>query len=338
MNNKNQIAPVFISVFDRFSHFKKCIESLQKNKEAELTTLYISSDGPTNQDSLERIDLIREYLKYLKGFKKVNLFLAKENTGGEILIKTSNAIRGDCKQYIYSEDDNIFSPYFLSYMNEGLNIYREHKDIYAVCGYMYPGYRAERNEQIFLKCLAAWGIGYWTDKDIPNSFDEAIFANEIFDDEHFFRKINQSLPVMGPMLRLIADRKLKAGDVTRSALLFKRRQVCIFPPVSLVRNIGHDGSGKHCGENRKYAQQPIFLEKVIFNPFKTCKPTMGDKFWLFQYFGGCIASWRGEFILKERESLGGIAKITYRYMQACLAIMLRIRNIARRFRRLPFYD
>ncbi len=32
----------------------------------------------------------------------------------------------------------------------------------------------------------------------------------------------------------------------------------VFPVISRVRNMGHDGSGLHCGKNKLYENQPIY--------------------------------------------------------------------------------
>lgn len=338
MNKSLFISPIHISVYDRPHHFFQCIESLLKNPEAQATTVYVSSDGPRDEESADKVKSVRDYISSISGFKKIYLFAPKENTNGEVLIRVSDAIRSDSKQYIFSEDDNIFSSHFLSYMNESLDIYRGYDDIFAVCGYMFPGFPFRGNEQIFLRCFAGWGVGYWSEKNLKNTFDDKGFASNILNDRELFTRIISGLPVMGPMLRLIAEGKIQAGDITRTALLFRKNQVCVYPPSSLVKNIGNDGSGKHCGIKKNYANQSVYSEKVQFNLQKSRTPVNRNNQWLFKYFGGAIARRRSELILLEWHSDNKILKFILRTAQVGMALVLRLRNCIRKIFNLPLYD
>ena len=70
--------------------------------------------------------------------------------------------------YITSEDDNVFSPNFLEYMNTCLEKYKYDSDIVAVCGYSYPIDWDVSDGATVLKQqinVSVWGAGMWKAKD-----------------------------------------------------------------------------------------------------------------------------------------------------------------------------
>ena len=289
-------APIWVMVFDRPKHFRSCIESLAKNQDARDTALYISSDGPRDALSATRVAEVREYIKSITGFKKIISFTPRVNTNSEIKMAVYDEVRTNHRRYIITEDDNVFSPFSLNFFNEALDIYDKNEQVIAVSGYMYPGYPAKRNEQIFLQCVASWGFALWRDKDVALSFDEKQIAKEVFADKNLFKKINQSLPHMPPMIKAIAEGHIRAADVIRSVLAVKHEQYSVYPSFSLVRNIGHDGSGEHCGVNDIYAVQEISSKQIIFNRHKPIEMSRFDRLWVTHFFGGRFAQIYGWLI------------------------------------------
>ena len=56
-------APIIIPTLNRHEHLKKCIESLQKNKLAKQTELFISVDFPPNEKYKVGYEKVVEYLQ-----------------------------------------------------------------------------------------------------------------------------------------------------------------------------------------------------------------------------------------------------------------------------------
>ena len=117
--------PVVIPTLCRYEHFKECVVSLSKNIYASETELVIGLDYPPSEKYFEGYSHIKEYLSEIKGFKKVTIFENTKNLGSS---KNSEQLityaLDNYDAYIYSEDDNIFSPFFLQFMNESLEKYR----------------------------------------------------------------------------------------------------------------------------------------------------------------------------------------------------------------------
>lgn len=48
------------------------------------------------------------------------------------------------------------------------------------------------------------------------------------------------------------EKKINTWAIFWYAIIFKQNGLCLNPTQTLVENVGHDGSGVHCGENESY--------------------------------------------------------------------------------------
>ena len=128
--------PVVIPTLNRYEHLKRCIGSLAKNTGAEETELIVGLDYPPSEKYQEGYAKIKEYLPSVKGFKNVIILEADKNLGA---VENSKKIRRYAQYlgyeaYIYTEDDNEFSPNFLEYINWALVTFKNDKSINSICG------------------------------------------------------------------------------------------------------------------------------------------------------------------------------------------------------------
>ena len=77
------LAPVLITVFDRYDKLKQLVDSLLNCGEAKYTELYISSDYSDNYQDQFKIDKIRKLINSIVGFKKVHKIFHSYNIGQE---------------------------------------------------------------------------------------------------------------------------------------------------------------------------------------------------------------------------------------------------------------
>src|ERR1700733_3957738 len=134
-----KIAPIVLFVHNRLETVKKTIESLQMNTLAKESELYIFSDGPKNPDDKIQVDLVREYLKTIRGFKNITIDESPKNSGLAIsIIHGVTEIVEKFNKVIVLEDDLITSPYFLQFMNDGLNIYENDEKVMTINGHVPP--------------------------------------------------------------------------------------------------------------------------------------------------------------------------------------------------------
>lgn len=132
-------APIALFVYNRIWHTKQTIESLQRNEMAEANELFVFSDGPKFGNDREKVSDVREYCKTITGFKRVTLIERQQNLGLAQSIITGVAEIVNCYgRIIVLEDDMISSPYFLRFMNEALEFYKDEEKVISIHGYIYP--------------------------------------------------------------------------------------------------------------------------------------------------------------------------------------------------------
>lgn len=285
-------APILISVYDRFKHFKKCIESLKKNINAKNTILYIASDGPKCKKSKLKVSQVRDYIKSINGFKKINFFSTKENSNKKIVFETRDKMVSDFDRYICTEDDNIFSPFFIDFMNKCLNIYADDPNISAICGYNLPNFPySNKNELVALKLFSAYGYGTWRDKDLTynlsHKFKGQLFAKKTLTNKKLFLKINERIPNVIPLLEsMLVNTKFLPRDVINTVLLIKKNKVCVFPSYSLVRNIGNDGSGENNSTDFRIKKQKLLLKNLISYNLNYLDKSTIHTLWIKNFLGG----------------------------------------------------
>lgn len=56
------LAPIVLFVYNRPGHTKQTVEALQKNELAGESELYIYSDAPKNENAVEKVNEVREYI------------------------------------------------------------------------------------------------------------------------------------------------------------------------------------------------------------------------------------------------------------------------------------
>ena len=251
----NIYAPVIIPTLNRYPHFKRCLESLELCTGAEYTEVYVGLDYPPSEKYIVGWKKIDDYLKEKEKnnkFKRLMVFRRTHNCG--VGVKGSNGsmlveeMSRTYDRYIFSEDDNEFSPNFLEYMNKGLCKFKDNPNIYAICGYNYPvNMSIYEQDYYFSHEFAAWGYGCWFKKqkevfDIIQSPDYIIQLYRRYSLRCYFKN---NLKLMSLATRL-GDGFL--GDVYLTSYLHSRNMFTVFPKISKVRNWGHDGSGVNCGK------------------------------------------------------------------------------------------
>lgn len=153
-------APVILFVYNRPEHTKKVLGALEENELSSQTEVFIFSDGPKENaasDTIEKISRVRQLIREKYNFKSTIVVESKINKGlSRSVIDGVNQILSEYESVIVLEDDHITSPYFLSYMNDALEIYKNNSDVACVSGYIYP-VKGKLPETFFLKGADCWG-------------------------------------------------------------------------------------------------------------------------------------------------------------------------------------
>jgi hypothetical protein len=252
----NQLAPIVLFVYNRPDHTKRSIEALIKNELASESDLVIYSDEAKSQDVRKDVYEVRKYLDTIQGFKKVTIIKRVKNWGlANSIIDGVTSIVNIYGKIIVLEDDLVTSNYFLKFMNDSLNLYSHRDDIFSVTGYNYPKNILEiprdYPNDIYLsyRCMS-WGWSTWKDRWSKVDWDVKDFK-KLEKDKKAMAAFNKGGSDLFPMLK-----RQREGSIDSWAIRFcyahnVNNAFCVFPVNSLVNNEGFDGTGVHCGNDKK---------------------------------------------------------------------------------------
>lgn len=280
-------SPILISVYSREVHFVRLIESLKRNAESPYTILYVISDAPRFESDIENINKIREFTRSLDGFSKVILLEMKKNSGSQKTILTGiMEVFKYHDKLIFLEDDNYVSENFLSFMNKALDNYYSDERIFSISGYNYPiNIPNEYDLPVYIyKGFSAWGVGLWKKRWLEISWD----INNMSLKKDIEKNKKVIMKELGDRVGLTIEHMTVNETMYIDAYvcyyLYKKNKYSIFPTLSKVRNLGHDGLGEHGGNSDIFINQEIDngKDKIILPSSLPINEEINKK--LYDYF------------------------------------------------------
>jgi hypothetical protein len=240
------LAPVVLFVYNRPFHTEQTLNALEKNEKATETVLYIFADGlKENAGNMEEENSaeVRKIIQKNWQFKEIHLIEREKNWGlAENVINGVTEIVNQYGKIIVLEDDLITSPYFLSYCNEALDLYENDKNVYAVNAFQFPLGVSEFETFLCPLGTSSWGWATWADR--WNVFEKVPkYKNLIQNNEYLRNRFNFAGYDYAKMLD-----NPKSWAIRWYYSVFIQNGLGLFPTISLVQNIGFDGSGENCGD------------------------------------------------------------------------------------------
>lgn len=243
----NDLAPIVLFVYNRLDNTKKTIEYLKNNNLANLSEIYIISDGAKTNDDLESILKVRNYLKKLDGFKKITIIERKRNYGlAYNIISGINNIINKHGKVIVLEDDIITSEYFLDYMNNALNEYKDIKRVMAISSNLLPMKTEGLSDTFFLPWFNCWGWATWKDRWSLYERNPKTLISKSNLKLIRYVNVNGTAPDMWSQVDDNYLGRKKTWAIFFSVLICKKNGAVLYPRCSLSNNIGFDGSGENC--------------------------------------------------------------------------------------------
>lgn len=251
-SSRCSVPPVVIFAYSRPDHLERTLEALARNALAGEADVIIYSDAARGAEDRAGVEAVRALIARISGFHSVRAVLREKNLGlAQNIVDGVGEAVATHGRVIVLEDDIVTSPHFLTFMRDALEVYAEDRRVMHVSACRYPVRVPEaEGETFFLRVPLCWGWATWDRAWNGFSRDPAIFAS--FDDED--RKRFDFLGTHGfwKQARGNLDGKMRTWFVFWYARLFKTSGLALFPRRALARNIGHDGSGVHCGASDKY--------------------------------------------------------------------------------------
>jgi hypothetical protein len=222
------------------------IEHLQACAGFGDSPIYVFADGPKHLRDVPAVQETRSEARRLLGdgavFRESDANMGVDNS-------VISGVTELCERHgrvVVVEDDLIVSPNFLEFLNAGLRRYEHEPRVMQVCGYMFdvPELRESRGA-IFLPMTSSWGWATW--KRAWDQFDPTAsgWRQRLADDRE-----RRSFDLDGhyKFWRMLSDqmrRSIPAWDIRWYYSVFVRSGLVLYPPRTLVLNLGFDGTGTH---------------------------------------------------------------------------------------------
>jgi GT2 family glycosyltransferase len=252
------LAPIVFFAYNRPDHTRQVLESLQRNKFADQSSLYIYVDGPkpgASAETLAKIAEVKKVVREQKWCKEVSIIEAEVNKG--LVKSTTEGVTKMVNEFgkvIAMEDDGLVSPGFLTYMNDALDFYENNPRVMHISAYARPELApAEvKEDTYFFYHTTTWGWGTWKrawDKFTP----DALAVREAVKKKGNIKKLNMD----GTFefywgLYAVAKKNMTSWNTIWHSVVFLNDGLCLYPRRSLVSNIGHDGSGTNCAPDERF--------------------------------------------------------------------------------------
>lgn len=244
-STSKSLAPIALFTYNRPWHTRQTVEALIKNELASESELFIYSDAPKNENAVAKVAEVREYLRTIDGFKSVTIIERDKNWGlANSIIDGVTNIVNQYGKIIVLEDDLVTSPYFLRFMNEALEMYKDEPKVASIHGYIYP--IDGLPETFFIRGADCWGWATWADKWTIFEPDGQKLLDELQ-----ARKLQKEADFGGSygftqMLKDQIKGKNNSWAVRWYMSAFLKDMLTLYPGQSHVQNIGFDSEGTHC--------------------------------------------------------------------------------------------
>ena len=243
VNNNNEffigdLAPIVLFTYIRLDILKKCIHNLLECPLASESELYIFSDGSKEKEHENNVNRVREFIREIKGFKKIIITESDTNIGlANSIINGVNQIINKFQKVIVLEDDLLVSKNFLSYMNQALEFYSNNNLIFSISGYSPNIEGINENDVYFTNRSSSWGWATWIDR--WNLVDWNVNDYEKFSNDLISKnKFNKMGSDMTWMLNKQMNGEINSWAIRWCFSQFKNNLFTVFPAKSKVLNIG----------------------------------------------------------------------------------------------------
>lgn len=258
-------SPILLFVYNRPSHTRQLIESLQANKEAAESPLIIYSDAARDDAARAAVEEVRQFIHSISGFGSVEIIERTENWG--LAQNIIDGVSTQIERYgrvIVLEDDLLVAPYFLRFMNDALDLYEDEPRIGHIqaCDFTQD---ATLPDTFLIKWTGSWGWGTWKRAWKHFNPDGKALLQQLEE-----RKLTRTFDFNGTyrftrMLRRQTEGKNNSWAIRWNASLFLADILSLNVGRSLVQNNGFDGTGTNCGGGGLYNStlwlKPLPIEK-----------------------------------------------------------------------------
>lgn len=246
------MTPVVLIAYNRPDALKRALEALAADDLAAGTDLFIRIDGPKGPQDAGKVEAVRETARHARGFRSVDVAWAEENRGlAASVIAGVEHVLDFSETVIVVEDDLVVHPGFLTFLNNGLERYKDVPEVFSVCGYtndvrIPAGYPYDA---YFCTRSSSWGWATWRDRWQSVDWNPTPASLQ----KHAFSFNRWGGSDCSSMLRKWMEGKNSSWAIRFCYSQFLQGRVSLFPTESLVdATAGFNGDGTHCKSYNRF--------------------------------------------------------------------------------------
>lgn len=269
MQNSRQenktLAPIALFVYNRPEHTRKVVEALLICPEAKDSDLIVFSDAPRGLKDIDNVRQVRDFLDKISGFKSVKIIERKTNFGLALnIISGVSQVLDSYDNIIVLEDDIVVEKCFLEFMNKALNQYEDDENIFSINSFIPFNCIPPNNEIRFSEIFSCWGWATWQNrwKLYERNPEKAFYDLKDF---NLRKKINLDNHIN---ISWQIDANYRGEKNTWACFMnytcAKYSKLNVYPPSSIITNIGQDGSGEHAIVSEEKSGVNINLSDIFF--------------------------------------------------------------------------
>lgn len=242
--NNSDLAPICFFCYRRPAHTLKVLESIRKNDLSRESVLYVFIDKEKKPGDEPLVSRVKEVVLSEKWCGNIYIVERDKNFGlAKNIIDGINFVLKKHKKVIVLEDDIEVASNFLLFMNQALNFYESNKKVWHVSGWNYD-LKLRRQSTFFWRVMNCWGWATWKDRwesfskeptlalDILSEDDRALFNLDGY--VNFYKQLEAN-----------ARGEINTWAIYWYLTIFVNKGLCLNPYISLVKNIGLDGTGEN---------------------------------------------------------------------------------------------
>jgi hypothetical protein len=239
-------SPVAVFIYNRPYHMARTLRCLKACEAFEGRPVHVFCDGPKSDAQKDGVGAARAVARDMLGDTAVYHEAAANWGIARSIIGGVDALTREYGRVIVVEDDLEVGPGFLVYIDKALDTYAEVHSVIQVSGHMFdvPEFE-QRDAAVLLPFTSTWGWATW--RRAWDRFDEtAAAAPRVLDDPAVRKAFNLDgiYDYAGMLEDQLAGRRDSWG-IRFYLSTFDAGSCAVFPPRTLVRNTGFDGSGSH---------------------------------------------------------------------------------------------
>jgi hypothetical protein len=268
---------ISLFVYNRIDHTKKLLESLSKCNNFNKCKIYIFSDNYKSGNDIDKtkVNLVRnEIIEFRNKNKNIIIKFLKKNLGlYQNLIKGISFVLKKESTVIVLEDDLVLHKNFLNFMYNSLQKFKNKQNILQISGYSYP-INSRINEAYFLKLTSCWGWATWRNRWIEfiKFSKNKKKINKEYNNIYFDQNKKYLFNIYGSynyikMLEKQITKNYNSWGILFYLFSFSKNLLNLFPPYTLVKNNGFDGSGLHRSMSNIFNSKNVRVlnKKIIYS-------------------------------------------------------------------------